>query len=259
MNDRQVLFLRLEGPLQSWGARSRWSVRETRALPTKSGVLGLLACALGWGRAQGAELTALAQEVRFAVRADRPGIVIRDYHTVEGGALSAEGKYRGKIKKTQSTGEPETVTSEREYLADACFLAALAGSAGTVQALAHALTEPCWPPFLGRRSCPPSAPCWPVDAPRAVVQPLTEAPEALAEALCAQPWIGGRRDLQGELLDPVPRTLVYEWEPPPDYRPTHGLLAWRYDQPRSLSPRTFTARPAVTQTCDCPPPAEGDA
>ena len=43
-----ILFLRLEGPLQSWGIRSRWDVRETQPEPTKSGVIGLLGCALGY-------------------------------------------------------------------------------------------------------------------------------------------------------------------------------------------------------------------
>jgi CRISPR system Cascade subunit CasD len=42
-----TLFLRLEGPLQSWGERARWDVRDTAPEPTKSGVIGLLACALG--------------------------------------------------------------------------------------------------------------------------------------------------------------------------------------------------------------------
>ena len=42
-----TLFLRLEGPLQSWGERGHWAVRDTAPEPTKSGVVGLLGCALG--------------------------------------------------------------------------------------------------------------------------------------------------------------------------------------------------------------------
>ena len=42
-----VLLLRLKGPLQSWGDSSRFTRRETRQEPTKSGVLGLLAAAQG--------------------------------------------------------------------------------------------------------------------------------------------------------------------------------------------------------------------
>jgi len=44
-----TVFVRLEGPLQSWGTRARWGERDTELEPTKSGVIGLVACALGWG------------------------------------------------------------------------------------------------------------------------------------------------------------------------------------------------------------------
>jgi len=152
-----VLLLRLEGPLQSWGEAGRWSVRDTRLEPTKSGVVGMLAACLGWGPADDALIVQLAAALRMGVRIDRPGRVVRDYHTLCGGVLSAEGK----IKITQSTGEPETVPSERYYLADACFLVGLEGQTTVVDRLEAALHHPVWPPFLGRKSCVPSAPLYP--------------------------------------------------------------------------------------------------
>ena len=152
-----VLLLRLEGALQAWGEAARWSVRDTRLEPTKSGVVGMLAACLGWGPADDALIVKLAADLRMGVRSDRPGRVIRDYHTVYGGVLSAEGK----IKITQSTREPETVTSERYYLADACFLVGLEGQAGVLDRLEAAVQRPVWPPFLGRKSCIPSAPLYP--------------------------------------------------------------------------------------------------
>ena len=45
-----TLLLRLAAPLQSWGADSKFEVRKTNREPTKSGVLGLLAAALGYRR-----------------------------------------------------------------------------------------------------------------------------------------------------------------------------------------------------------------
>ena len=45
-----TLLLRLAAPLQSWGADSKFEVRKTEREPTKSGVLGLLAAALGLRR-----------------------------------------------------------------------------------------------------------------------------------------------------------------------------------------------------------------
>ena len=51
----EILLLRLEGPLQSWGGRARWDVRDTGRIPTKSGIVGLLGCALDIGRETMAE------------------------------------------------------------------------------------------------------------------------------------------------------------------------------------------------------------
>ncbi|MFD7066322.1 type I-E CRISPR-associated protein Cas5/CasD [Streptomyces sp. NPDC059913] len=81
-NDSHVLLVRLAGPLQSWGIVGRFARRDTHSRPTKSGVIGLCAAALGLPREK--PLGELA-EVRFGVRADRPGTSLRDYHTVGGG------------------------------------------------------------------------------------------------------------------------------------------------------------------------------
>lgn len=149
-----TLFIRLEGPLQSWGLRARWTERDTMLEPTKSGVVGLLACALGLRREQDVEIRALNNALRFGVRVDRPGQLLRDYHTIVGGVRSAAGK----IKINANTKEPETVVSNRYYLADASFLVALQGPDDLIGRLADALQNPVWPPFLGRRSCLPSVP-----------------------------------------------------------------------------------------------------
>jgi CRISPR system Cascade subunit CasD len=147
-----TLFLRLEGPLQSWGERGRWSIRDTASEPTKSGVVGLLACALGLSADD--DLRTLSRSISIGIRCDRPGSVLRDYHTVVGGVMSAEGK----IKINASTKEPETVVSERFYLADASFLVAVQAEPQLVARLHRALQDPTWPFYLGRRSCPPAAP-----------------------------------------------------------------------------------------------------
>lgn len=147
-----TLFIRLEGPLQAWGTRARWGDRDTALEPTKSGVVGLLACALGWGRQHDREIRDLGLSLEFGVRVDRPGQVVRDFHTVVGGAMSADGK----VKVTQKTGVPETVVSPRFYLADASFLAAVRGEEARIEQLAAALRDPVWPLYLGRKSCPPS-------------------------------------------------------------------------------------------------------
>jgi CRISPR system Cascade subunit CasD len=147
-----TLFLRLEGPLQSWGERARWSVRDTSPEPTKSGMVGLLACALGWNDDE--RIRELSRQIRVGVRCDKPGTLLVDYHTVVGGVMSAEGK----IKINQSTKEPETVVSWRYYLCDASFLVAAQGASDLIARLAKAVQEPHWALYLGRKSCPPGCP-----------------------------------------------------------------------------------------------------
>lgn len=147
-----TLFLRLEGPLQSWGERAHWSVRDTAQEPTKSGVVGLLGCSLGL--ASDVDLRELSRNIRLGVRCDLPGTILVDYHTVSGGVVSAEGK----IKINPNTKTPETVVSWRYYLSGASFLAAVQASVSTIASLENALQKPVWPFYLGRKSCPPSRP-----------------------------------------------------------------------------------------------------
>lgn len=146
------LLLRLEGPLQSWGYRSRFSDRDTGLEPTKSGVIGLLCCALGRPRTESpADLAAL----KMHVRVDRQGSILRDYHTAGGGVFRGSREYFAPVS---SGGKSKNaVVTQRYYLQDASFLVALEGNSETLQTLADALADPKWPLALGRRSCPPAA------------------------------------------------------------------------------------------------------
>ena len=153
-----TLLLRLAGPLQAWGTESRFNTRQTGTLPSKSGVIGLLAAALG--RRRDSDLTDLRQ-LRFGVRSDCQGTLLRDYQIV-----------RIPDKKD------ETNVTERYYLEDAVFLAGLESEdVGFLRTLEAALRAPVWAPFLGRRSCPPTQP---------LVLGIRE--KSLYKALCDEPW-----------------------------------------------------------------------
>lgn len=149
-----TLFIVLEGPLQSWGERAHWSVRDTAFEPTKSGVVGLLACALGWN--SDPQLAALAARLRIGVRCDRPGVLLTDYHTVYGGVMSAEGK----VKINAKTKQPETIVSWRNYLCDASFLVAIQAEGSLIDELAEAVQDPYWQIYLGRKCCVPGRPVY---------------------------------------------------------------------------------------------------
>ena len=157
MTDQAVLVLRLAAPLQSWGSPSRYNHRNTQAQPTKSGVLGLLAAAEGRNRT--APLTDLLG-LQLGVRVDQPGIPLRDYHTVSDHRglpmPAAKVDARGKQKKTSPA--KYTGVTQRSYLQDAVFVAALRGPAPFLEGLEHAVRHPVFPLSLGRRACPPTGP-----------------------------------------------------------------------------------------------------
>lgn len=140
-----TLLIRLTGPLQSWGTSSRFEERDTGLEPSKSGVVGLLAAAIGRDRnAAIADLAAL----RMGVRVDREGVLKRDYHTARN-IIQANGTMN-------SDRNMRNVVSVRYYLADAWFLVGLEGDDDLLGRLHAAVKNPRWPLALGRKSFVPS-------------------------------------------------------------------------------------------------------
>src|SRR5688572_6451376 len=122
-----TLLLQCVAPLQSWGTQSEYIVRDTGREPSKSGIIGLLCAALGRERTVPmADLAAL----KMAVRADREGKILRDYHTIF------------ELK----------VVSHRYYLSDAMFLVGLEGERNWLRQIEEALKHPRWLLFMGRKS-----------------------------------------------------------------------------------------------------------
>lgn len=139
-----TLLMRFAGPMQSWGTRSRFGFRDTEVAPSKSGVIGLVAAALG--RQRGESVADLAM-LRLGVREDQAGILKTDYHTALG-AIQADGGSNN-----------NAILSNRNYLADAKFLVGLEGREyDQLAKIYEALQNPRWALALGRRSFPPGEP-----------------------------------------------------------------------------------------------------
>lgn len=155
-----TLLLRLSGPLQSWGVRSKYTRRDTAREPTKSGVIGMLAAARGVERTDPIPDDLLS--LRFGVRTDQPGTIMSDFQTA---------------RRLDGSSLP---LSYRHYLADAKFLVALEGDGDVLEDLQRQLLRPAFPLYLGRRSCPPGAP---------VIGTLDE--RGLADVLQRHEWIVG--------------------------------------------------------------------
>lgn len=211
-----TLLFRLVGPMQSWGTTSRFEQRDTGKEPSKSGVIGLLAAALGVDRENWADLEPLTR-LSMGVRHDRPGVPRRDYQTA--GCAEADT-----IIKADGTQAKDGVVSERFYLADAAFLVGLERKERPFPERIHAaLRDPVWPLALGRKSYVPSEPIW-------IENGLQDAP--LRIVLARWPWIASPR--KGEDL---PEKLLVSFES------EDGSGVLKMDQPlSSFAERRFGAR-----------------
>ncbi len=219
-----TLLIRLVGPMQSWGSRSHFDDRDTEAEPTRSGVLGLCAAALGIDRADPIEdLTAL----HFGVRVDREGSAGRDYHTAQ-----------------LSPGSPKTKTdvTARFYLADAAFWAGLEGQdRALLERIYQALQRPHWPPSLGRKAFQPSLPLY--------AEPPLDLP--LWDALLQAPSL--RRRAPGATAGPErpdePYRLVLDREAVPEQLRPHAAPSRRQDVPAGpFAARRYHSREVLTLT-----------
>lgn len=212
-----TLLLRLVGPMQSWGTTSRFDQRDTGKEPSKSGVIGLLAAALGIDRETWTDLEPLTH-LSMGVRHDRPGVPKRDYQTA--GCAAADTIIKADGKQAKDGG----VVSQRHYLADACFLVGLEGKDVTLLEKIHAaLQNPFWTLALGRKSYVPSEPVWMADG-------LQDAP--LVDVLARWPWIASQRK-----WEELPEKLLVSYES------ADGSGVLKMDQPlSSFAERRFGSR-----------------
>lgn len=212
-----TLLLRLVGPMQSWGTTSRFDQRDTGKEPSKSGVIGLVAAALGIDRENWTDLEPLTK-LSMGIRHDRPGVPKRDYQTA--GCAQVDTIIRADGSQAKDGG----VVSTRHYLADAAFLVGLADDDFVLLERIHkALGNPVWPLALGRKSYVPSESVWMPDA----LQNLT-----LREALACWPWIASPRKWEKS-----PEKLLVSLES------TDGSGVLKMDQPlSSFAGRRFGAR-----------------
>lgn len=211
-----TLLLHLEGPMQSWGTTSRFYQRDTGKEPSKSGVIGLLAAALGIDRENWTDLEPLTR-LTMGVRHDRPGVPKYDYQTA--GCASTDT-----IIKADGTQSKDGVPSCRFYLADAAFLVGLESKNRSLLERIHAaLRDPVWPLALGRKSYVPSESIWIKDG-------LQDGP--LRTVLEQWQWIASPRK-----WEVPPRELLVSFES----RDGSGVL--KMDQPlSSFAERRFGAR-----------------
>jgi CRISPR system Cascade subunit CasD len=209
------LILRFDAPLQAWGDVAMDPRRPTRAYPSRSGLAGLLASALGWRYRDADRTTALQDALRYAVREDRRPETLQDYQTADLNSIGSQGWTRW---GTENRGHPGTQLLEKFYLANGAFTIALGlregspGDAGgvTLDDLERALRRPARPLFLGWGGCPPSTPLLPPNG-----QPAQIAAETPLDALVRSPLAPEDH----RHLEDAARSYVRAWYDPADGTP----------------------------------------
>ena len=160
--DTRFLLLWLEAPLQSWGFDSKFGRRDTLEFPTKSGVLGLLLCALGADGEQRELLSRFADlkqtVISFSDKDRERPTFLHDFQMIGAGYDDKDNWEKHHIPKTSKGGVAVgggTKMTHRYYLQDAVFAVLLEVPADIAQRCADALQNPVWPLYLGRRCCVP--------------------------------------------------------------------------------------------------------
>lgn len=161
----EILVLRLEAPVMSFGAPivdNRGVVQEH---PPLSMLTGLVANALGYRHGEFERLQTLQDRIRFAARCDRPGERFTDFQTVDLGEDSLKGTgwtTRGEREDRRGgTASEATHIRRRQYLAGACYTVALTlrppEPTPDLDAVESALQRPERPLFIGRKACLPAS------------------------------------------------------------------------------------------------------
>lgn len=180
---RATVVFRLAGPMQAWPTGPNRAITATGDHPTRAGMIGFIANALGRDYADPIDDLVAAS---WAVRADRPGSLATDFHTAGAGVMpllpgnALDGRLRKIIARTPegeiptlkdgqyaaprgvkpgsdgtltgSDGNPALLVDH--YLADAVFTAAVTCPTDLADQIAAALTAPARILFLGRRAYP---------------------------------------------------------------------------------------------------------
>jgi CRISPR system Cascade subunit CasD len=221
-SETAALAIYLDAPLQSWGVSSRFQRRGTESAPSKSGVLGLIAAAMGIDKHGPDESERLAplSACRFSVfplatgENTAPVLRLEDFHTVGGGYDRDDPVDKLRIARKASGGVSTTIVTRRFYLEQARFAALIEGDSGILQKASAALDDPVWGVWFGRKCCLPAAPLLPTLA------------SSISKALDA-------------LLHKTGSRIVGEGRIEQD-----GDGAWHHpDQPVSFGRREFISRP----------------
>lgn len=194
----EFVIFTLTAPMGAFADLAGHERRHSGTWPARSALLGLVGAALGVRRDETARQQSLWRW-RTAVSVLSWGVSYRDFHTVQTvptARIKRPATRRAALKALESKDNP--VITWRDYRSDCAFGVALWGGEDPEE-VCNALIRPHFTLYLGRKSCPLSAPA----APK-VIQAANPV-EALA-CVHLPPFLE-------DLLDPKRPLMVVSEEP----------------------------------------------
>ena len=153
-----MIIFKLKGAMQSWGLpRIRGDYFPTDTKPTKSGIVGLIACVLGIERGD-PQIEELNSALKVWVKSyDNDGIMT-DFHVIHASADRPQYLADG---TNNSPSSKQGMVTKRSYIQSGEFDIILEGDDELLNKISDAFRCPHWIPYLGRKSCAVSYPILP--------------------------------------------------------------------------------------------------
>ena len=211
----EYLLFRLYGSMASWGDIAVGEYRPSYDHPSKSAIIGLLSAAVGIRRDDDESLDKMVKHYAVAVKTIRSGVLLRDYHTVQVGRYKPFTRVvtRKQELEEERAEKINTILSSRDYYCDAiyvvCIWKLIDSPLIPLTELKEKLLKPEFVCYLGRKSCPPSAPFEPQIIEESSIRSAFEAAQfrfSFPKEFCASKtyrvyWEGDRNEgFEGEKI-----------------------------------------------------------
>lgn len=159
------LVFRLYAPMASWGEAAVGETRPTATYPGRGAIIGLVGAALGIRRDDDEGQRRLRNGLQIAIKQRSPGLLMRDYHTVQVPPSQSKVTHRTRREELSVAKEAlNTILSSRDYRCDGLWSVAVrltTNAPWSLDELRAALEKPRFPLYLGRKACPLAAPLVP--------------------------------------------------------------------------------------------------
>lgn len=155
-----MIQFKLKAPLQSWGLEKirGGDYFPTDTKPTKSGVIGLIACVMGLERGN-PKINELCNTLDVYVRTCANEGIMTDFHVITASKERPQYLADGTNTKEEATSG---IVTYRSYIQGGDFDVIVDGPEDLLEEIVFAFNNPYWVPYLGRKSCSVSEPILPV-------------------------------------------------------------------------------------------------